>query len=97
VGGAYNVGEPRSYTYRKVIDIVAAVTDSETQTVSFRAPETATAVFELVPFGSRYLSADISKWQRFADWEFTSLREGPTETLAWYDRTAPDYDEEYAL
>lgn len=97
VGEAYNIGEPRFYTYRKVIDIVAAVTESETQTVSFRAPEMATEVFELVPFGSRHLSTDISKWQRFADWEFTSLRDGLAETLIWYDRTAPDYDEEYAL
>lgn len=97
VGEAFNVGEPRSYTYGKVVDIVAAVTDSETQTVSFKAPETATAVFELVPFGSRHLSTDVSKWLQFADWEFTSLRDGLAESLAWYDQTAPDYDEEYAL
>jgi hypothetical protein len=50
----------RSYTYRKVVDIVVALSDSQTRSVSFSTPETAAAIFELVPFGSRHLSTDIS-------------------------------------
>jgi len=97
VGEAYNVGEPRSYTYEKVVNTVADVVGVEAQTIPFDPPETAPEVFELIPFGSCHMSMDPSKWLEFADWEFTSLRDGLTRTLEWYDREEIDYDDGYAI
>lgn len=97
VGEAYNVAEPRAYTYTRLVEMVESLTESKTQTVRFDPPETAKAVFDLVPFGSRHLQMDVSKWMQFADWEFTTLQDGLADTLDWYETTAPEYDDDYAL
>lgn len=97
VGEAYNVGEPRFYTYERVVRTVADVVGTEVQMIPFEPPETAPKVFELIPFGSSHMSMDVSKWLEFADWEYITFREGLIKTLEWYDEEEINYDDEYAI
>jgi nucleoside-diphosphate-sugar epimerase len=97
VGEAFNVAEPRSYTYTRLVEIVETLTESDTQTIRFVPPDNATEVFDLIPFGSRHLQMDVSKWVQFVDWEFTPLQDGLAATLDWYETATPLYDDDYAL
>jgi len=96
-GEVYNVAEPRAYTYTRLVEMVESLIGTDAQTVKFDPPRTATAVFDLIPFGSRHLYMDVSKWMQFADWEFTTLQDGLAETLDWHETTSPEYDDDYAL
>lgn len=95
VGEAYNVAEPRAYTYRRLVNIIGSLTNTEIETIQFEPPDTAKAVFNLIPFGSRHLQADVSKWMKFTDHDFTTLRDGLTRTLEWYETEMQVYDDEY--
>lgn len=97
VGEAYNVAEPHAYTYQRLVEIIGNMTDSNIETVQFEPPNTATAVFNLIPFGSRHLQMDISKWMNFANYNFKTLQEGLTRTFEWYETETRDYDDEYVF